>query len=53
MEESPYYSVQKSEVYASLMVLKNFKELLNIVTDLQYGKGVLHIETTEFISDDT
>ena len=32
------------------MVLRDFKEPLNIVTDLQYAERVvLHIETTEFI----
>ena len=36
------------------MVLKDFKEPLNIVTDLHYAKRVmLHIETAEFIQDDT
>ena len=36
------------------MVLRDFKEPLNIVTDLQYAERVvLHIETTEFIPDDT
>ena len=36
------------------MVLRDFKEPLNIVTGLQYVKRViLHIETAEFIPDDT
>ena len=36
------------------MVLKDFKEPLNIVTDLQYTERVvLHIETTKFIPADT
>ena len=36
------------------MVLRIFKEPLNIVTDLQYAERViLHIETAEFIPDDT
>ena len=36
------------------MVLRDFKETLNIVTDLQYAKRVvLHIQTAEFIPDDT
>ena len=36
------------------MVLRGFKESLNIVTDSQYAERViLHIETTEFIPDDT
>ena len=36
------------------MVLSDFKEPLNVVTDSQYAERViLHIETTEFIPDDT
>ena len=36
------------------MVLRDFKEPLNIVIDSQYAERVvLHIETTEFIPDDT
>ena len=36
------------------MLLRDFKEPLNIVNDLQYTKTViLLIETTEFIPDDT
>ena len=36
------------------MVLRDFKELLTIVTDSQYAERVvLHIEMTEFIPDDT
>ena len=32
------------------MVLRDFKEPLNIGTNLQYAEGVvLHIETTEYI----
>ena len=54
MEQSPYNSVQKSELYAVLMALRYFKELLHIIIDLQYAERVvLHIETTEFILDDT
>ena len=54
MEQSPYNSVQKAELYAILMVLRDFKEPFNIVTDSQYTERViLHIETTEFILDDT
>ena len=35
------------------MVLKGFKEPLNIVTNSQYAEiTVLHIETAEFIPDD-
>ena len=54
MEQSPYNSVQKVELYAILMVLMDFNEPLNIVTDSQYAERVvLHIETAEFIPDDT
>ena len=54
MEQSPYNSVQKAELYAILMILKDFKEPLNIVTDSQCAESVvLHIETAEFIQDDT
>ena len=36
------------------MVLRDFKEPLHIVTDLQYAERVvLHIETIEFIPDDS
>ena len=36
------------------MVLRDFKELLNIVTDSQYAERVvLHTERSEFIPDDT
>ena len=53
MEQSPYNSIQKAELYAILMVLRNFKEPLNIVTDSQCAESVaLHIETAEFIPDD-
>ncbi|KAL6081333.1 hypothetical protein STEG23_037614 [Scotinomys teguina] len=52
--ESPYNSVQKAELYAILMVLMDFTEPLNIVTDSQYAERVvLHIETAEFIPDNT
>ena len=54
VEQSPYDSVQKAELYTILMVLSDFKEPLNIVTDSQYAERViLHIETAEFIPDDT
>ena len=44
---SYYDTVQKSELYATLMVLRDFKEPLYIVTDSQHAeKVVLHIETT-------
>ena len=52
VDQSPY-SVPKSELYIILMALRNFKEPLNIVTDLQYAeRAVLRIETTDFIPDD-
>ncbi|KAL6034225.1 hypothetical protein STEG23_023036 [Scotinomys teguina] len=52
--QSPYNSVQKAELYAILMVLMDFTEPLNIVTDSQYAERVvLHIETAEFIPDIT
>ena len=36
------------------MVLRDFKEPLNIVTDSQYAERViLHIKTAEFIPDET
>ena len=52
MEQSPYNFVQKAELYTLLMVLRDFKEPLSIVTDSQYAERViLHIETAEFIRD--
>ena len=52
MKESPNKSVQKSELYAVLMVW-DFQLSLNIVTDCQYAERVvLHMETAEFIQDD-
>ena len=44
--ESPYKSVQKSELYAIIIVLSDFQEPFNIVTDS-------HIETAELIQDDS
>ena len=38
VEQNPHNSVQKAEIYAILMILRKFKELLNIVTDLQYAE---------------
>ena len=41
--QGPYNSVQRVEVYAILMVLMDFTELLNIFTDSQYAdRVVLH-----------
>ena len=54
VEQNPYDSVQNSELHAILMILRDFKEPLNIVTDSQYAERVvLHIEIAEFIPDDT
>ena len=54
MEQNPYDSVQKSELHAILMIRRDFKETLNIVTDSQHTERVvLPIETSEFIPDDT
>ena len=52
--ENPYKSVQKSELYAIIMVLSDFQQSLNIVTDSQYAERVvLHLETAELIQDDS
>lgn len=52
MVQSPCNSVQKSELYAILLVLMDFSEPLNIVTDSHYAERVLlYIETAEFIPD--
>jgi len=49
---SPYKSIQKSELCAILMVLSDFQEPLNIITDSQYAERVVfHIETSEIIQD--
>ena len=54
VELSPYDSVQKAELDAILMVPRDFREPINIVTDSQHAERViLHIETAEFIPDDT
>ena len=54
MKQNPNNSVQKAKLYAILMVIRNFKEPLNIVTDSQHAEiVVLHIETAEFIPDHT
>ena len=39
MDISPYDSVQKSELYAILIVLRDFKEPLNIVTNGKYAES--------------
>ena len=52
--ENPYKSVQKSELYAIIMVLSDFQESLNRVTGSQHAERVvLHIETAELIQDDS
>ena len=54
MKQSRYNSVQKAEMHAILIVIRGFKEPLNIITDSQYAeKVILHIETAKFIPDDT
>ena len=54
VEQRPHDSVQKSELYAIFMVLRDFKESFNIVTNSQYAERVvLHIEITEFVPGDT
>lgn len=54
VNHSTYDSVQKSNLYAILMILFDFPEHFNIVPNSQYaGKVVLHIETLEFFPDDT
>lgn len=53
MAQSPYGSVQKSKLFAMVMVLIDFPEPLSKVTESQYAESVLlHIETIEFILDD-
>jgi hypothetical protein len=39
--QSPYSSVQKSEAYAILMVLLDFPEVFNIITDSKVAKRKL------------
>jgi hypothetical protein len=51
--ESPYKSVQKSELHAISMV-SDFQVSLNIVTDYQHAdRVVLHIETAGLIQNDS
>ena len=38
VENSPYDSIQKSELYAIFKVLREFKDPLNIFTDSQYAE---------------
>ena len=52
--ESPYKSVQKSKLYTIIRVLSDFQESLSIITDSQFAERVVfHIETAEFIQDDS
>ena len=52
MVQTPYNLVKKLELGAIVMVLCDFPESLNIVTDSQYAERiVLQIETTELIPD--
>ena len=54
VDQSSYNSVLKSELHTILIVLRKFKEPLNIVINSQYAERIdLHMETTEFIPDDT
>lgn len=53
MIQSPYDSVQKSQLYVIIIVPIDFIEPLRIVTDSQYTESVvLHIKINEFIPDD-
>lgn len=53
MIQSPYDSVQKSQLYAIIIVPIDFIEPLRIVTDSRYTESVvLHIKINEFIPDD-
>jgi hypothetical protein len=52
MAYSPYKLVQNSKLYTILMILSDFKESLNIVTDSQYTERIfLYIETAELIQN--
>ena len=53
MVQSPYNSVQKSELYAIVIVLMDFIKPLNMrVADSQFAERVaLHIETPDFMND--
>lgn len=52
--QNPYNSVKESELNAILMVLRNFAEPLDMVSDSWYvERVVLHMETDEFIHDET
>lgn len=52
--QSPWASVQKSELYAIFMILSIFPEPLDIVTESQYAERlVLHTATAEFALDNS
>ena len=52
--QSPYDSIQKSRLYAILMILLDFWEPLNILTDSWYAERVAsHVETVGLISDNS
>lgn len=54
LDQSPYVSVQRSEIYAILMVFLGFPETLNINNVSQYAERVvLHNKTTEYIPYDS
>ena len=50
MKQSSYNSVQKAELHAILMVLRDFKEPLNVATDSHMQKRSCILK---FIADDT
>ena len=54
MTQSLCDSVQKSGLYAILMILLDFPETLNVVTDSPHAEMVaLQIKTVELIPDDS
>lgn len=54
MTKSPYTLVQKSDLCGILMVLLDYLESLNIITDSLYAERVvLHTERAEFVPDNS
>lgn len=54
MTQTPYGSLQKSELYAVLIVLIDYMGTMNIVTNPQYAERiVMQIETSEYILHNT
>lgn len=52
--QSPYPSVKKTQLHGILMVLLEFPEPLNIITDSQFAERIaLYIKTAEFIPDNS